>query len=136
VIDNYLNFKIAGLKLCEILGLQGSRGEAPKDQHRHENNLIREDVSFTDFRQKNTIKYGIFEDAFGHKALISTYEPYKDLYEAFIDPGLEPYGAWPGPATESTAYAHELPSRFSQYSLQLPDELQNRIQDVQDQSTK
>ena len=82
------------------------------------------------------IKYGIFEDAFENKALISTYEPYKDLYEAFIDPGLEPYGAWPGPATEGTAYAHELPSRFSQYSLQLPDELQNRIQDVQDQSTK
>ena len=85
------------MRLCEILGLQGSKGKTPKDQHGHKNNLIRKENSFRDFRQKNTIKYGIFEDAFEDKDLISTYGPYKDLYEAFMEPGLEPYGAWPGP---------------------------------------
>ena len=100
-MHDYLNLRIARLRLHENLGLEGSKRETPKDQHGHKNNRIRKEISFGDFRQKNTIKYRIFEDTFEHKTLINTYGPYNDLYEAFMEPGLEPYGAWPGPELQA-----------------------------------
>ena len=42
VIHEYLNLRIATLKLDAFLGLQGSKGERPKDQKDPRNGLIRE----------------------------------------------------------------------------------------------